>query len=267
MVEADTTQSLIYEKRERVAYITINRPEARNALNRDALRLLARAVEDFHRDDETWVAILTGAGAEAFSAGADLKERSRRDARSEPRRDAFWSPARGTIVRGLELWKPIIAAVNGACIGGGLELALACDIRVAAEHATFAQGEVRWGLVPGGGGTQRLPRVAPLGIALEMLFTGSPIDAREAWRIGLVNHVVPADQLLATAEDIAGRICENGPLAVRAIKEAVYRGTGLPLEEGLRVEAMLARLVRTTEDSREGPRAFAEKRRPEFKAR
>lgn len=267
MAAGDEAGSFIYEKRGRVAYLTINRPDARNALNRDVLRGLAKAVADFHQDDDVWVAILTGAGEEAFSAGADLKERSREAGGAETRRDAFWAPARGTLVRGLELWKPVIAAVNGACIGGGLELALACDIRVASEHATFAQGEVRWGLIPGGGGTQRLPRAVPLGIALEMLFTGRPIDAREAWRIGLVNAVVAARDVLPKAEAVAQEICANGPLAVRAIKEAVYRGLGMPLEDALRLEATLSRIIRTTEDSREGPRAFAEKRRPEFKAR
>jgi E-phenylitaconyl-CoA hydratase len=181
--------------------------------------------------------------------------------------DDFWSPVRPMLVRGMEVWKPVIAAVNGYCLAGGLELALACDIRIAAEHATFALTEVRRGIIPGGGGTQRLPRTVPLGIALEMLFTGDPIDAHEAWRIGLVNRIVPAAELMSAAEALARRICQNAPLSVRAVKELAYRGRNLTLEEGLREELLMARAIRTTEDSKEGPLAFAKKREPEWKGR
>ena len=258
--------AVLYEKRGRIAYVTINRPEAMNAINADVRRGLAEAFDDFRRDPETWVAILTGAGDRAFSAGADLKEMSQRSQSAGGAGD-FWAPSPITLVRGMEVWKPIIAAVNGYCLAGGLELALACDIRIAAEHATFALTEVMRGILPGGGGTQRLPRTVPFGIALEMMFTGDRIDAREAWRIGLVNRVVPAAELMPAAEALAGRICQNAPLSVRAVKELAYRGRNLTLEEGLREESMTDRIIRTTEDSREGPRAFAEKREPEWKGR
>jgi len=258
--------AVLYDKRGRIAYVTINRPEAMNAINDEVRRGLAEAFDDFRRDPETWVAIVTGAGERAFSAGADLKEMSQRFQSAGGGED-FWAPSPLALVRGMEVWKPIIAAVNGYCLAGGLELALACDIRIAAEHATFALTEVGRGIIPGGGGTQRLPRTVPLGIALEMLFTGDRIDAREAWRIGLVNRVVPAPELMPTVETLARRICQNAPLSVRAVKELAYRGRNLPLEEGLREELMIARIIRTTEDSREGPLAFAEKREPEWKGR
>jgi enoyl-CoA hydratase/carnithine racemase len=165
------------------------------------------------------------------------------------------------------MWKPLIAAINGYCLAGGLELALACDIRVAAEHAEFALKEVQRGIIPGGGGTQRLPRAIPPNIALEMMFTGMHISAQEAYRIGLVNYVVPADQVMAKAEAIARAICANAPLAVRATKEAVYRGLDTTLDEGLRIEALLSKAIAHTADSREGPRAFAEKRPAQFRGR
>ena len=261
--------TVLYEVRGRTAIITLNRPEAMNAINREVARGLAEAFQDFRNDDESRVAIVTGAGDRAFSAGADLKEMSQRFDRAAQgeRRDPFWGPGTVTLFRGLEMWKPIIAAVNGYCLAGGLELALACDIRVAAEHATFALTEVSRGIIPAGGGTQRLPRAVPLGIALEMLFTGDRIDAREACRIGLVNRVVPLADLMPAAEALARRICQNAPLSVRAIKEAALRGLNVPLDQGLRIEAFLARIILTTEDSREGPRAFAEKRPPEYKGR
>ena len=258
---------VLYEKRERIAYITLNRPEALNALNTPLRRLLLEALQDFAADDETWVAVITGAGSRAFSAGADLKEMSaRRQAESEAGwRDPFWAPEPVSLNRGLRIWKPVVAAINGYCLAGGLELALACDIRIAAEHAEFALKEVQRGIIPGGGGTQRLPRAIPLNIALELMLTGDHIDAREAHRLGLVNHVVPAEQLMPTAEAIARKICANAPLAVREIKEAAYRGLDTTLDEGLRLESLLAKAIRHTKDSKEGPRAFAEKRPAVFK--
>ena len=258
--------AVLYEKRDRIAYVTINRPEAMNAINGEVRRDLAGAFDNFRHDPETWVAILTGAGDRAFSAGADLKEMSQ-SFQSPGRSEDFWAPSPLTLVRGMEVWKPIIAAVNGYCLAGGLEMALACDIRIAAEHATFALTEVGRGIIPGSGGTQRLPRTVPFGIALEMLFTGEPVNAQEAFRIGLVNRVVPAPELMPTAEDLARRICQNAPLSVRAVKELAYRGRNLPLEEGLREEALAFRVIRTTEDSKEGPRAFAEKRDPQWQGR
>jgi E-phenylitaconyl-CoA hydratase len=260
---------VLYEKRDRIALITLNRPEAMNALNNAVRRQLHDALRDFESDDALWVAIITGAGSRAFSAGADLKEMSRRKQAEleSDYRDPFWGPQGVSLNRGMRIWKPIIAAINGYCLAGGLELALACDIRVAAEHAEFALKEVQRGIIPGGGGTQRLPRAIPLNIALELMFTGDHMSAQDAYRLGLVNHVVPADQVLAKAEEIAGRICANAPLSVRAIKEAAYRGLDSTLEEGLRTEALLAKAIGYTDDSREGPRAFAEKRPPVWKGR
>ncbi len=255
--------AVLYDKRDRIAYVTINRPEAMNAINADVRRGLGEAFDDFRRDPETWVAIVTGTGNKAFSAGADLKEMSQRSRAAGD----FWAPIPPALTRGMEVWKPIIAAINGYCLAGGLELALACDVRIAAEHATFALTEVMRGIIPGGGGTQRLPRTVPLGISLEMMFTGDRIDAQEAWRIGLVNRVVPAAELTGTVEALARRICRNAPLSVRAVKELAYRGRNLTLEEGLREEAKTAQIIRATEDSKEGPLAFAEKREPQWKGR
>ena len=260
---------VLYEKRERIAYITLNRPEALNALNAAVRQGLQAALDDFAQDDGCWVAILTGAGNRAFSAGADLKEMSarRQSESAEEWRDPFWGQQTASLQRGFRVWKPIIAAINGYCLAGGLETALACDIRIAAEHAEFGLKEVMRGIIPGGGGTQRLPRAIPPNIALELMFIGDHISAQEAWRLGLVNHVVPADQLMAKAEELAAKICANAPLAVRAIKESVYRGLDAPLDEGLRIEALLSRVVQTTDDSKEGPRAFAEKRPAAFRGR
>jgi enoyl-CoA hydratase/carnithine racemase len=166
-----------------------------------------------------------------------------------------------------DLYKPIVAAINGHANGGGLEQALACDIRVAAEHAQFGLGEVRLGWLPGGGGTQRLARLIPLGRALEMLYTGNRIDAPEALRLGLVDYVVPMTRLMSKCEEIAGEICKSAPLAIQRIKEAVLRGLDLPLADGLKLERELYKWLQTTDDAREGARAFAEKRAPDWKGR
>ncbi len=258
--------AILYEKRDRVAIITINRPEAMNAIDPETHWELDATFRAFRDDRELWAAILTGAGEKAFSAGADLKKlipQSFAEARGRPDQQ----PGLGGITRGLEIWKPIIAAINGHCLAGGLELALACDLRLAASHATFGLTEVRWGLIPGAGGTQRLPRAIPLGKAMELIFLAEPIDAQEAYRLGLVNKIVPLPELMPTALNWAQTICERGPLAIRAAKEAVLRGLDLPLAEGLRLEAFLSGTLRGTEDAQEGPRAFVEKRRPVFKGR
>lgn len=260
---------VLTERRGRLAIITLNRPEALNALNASLRRGLFDAFVAFRDDPDAWVAILTGSGERAFSAGADLKEMSagRQAELAGEHADPFWEAERASLNRGLAIWKPIIAAINGYCLAGGLELALACDIRIAAEHARFGLTEVLRGIIPGGGGTQRLPRTVPFGIALQMMLTGEHIDAAEAYRIGLVNKVVPAARVMDEAVALAERICANAPLSTRAIKEAAYRGISAPLEEGLRIEAFLARIIRTTDDSREGPRAFAEKRPAAFRGR
>lgn len=258
--------AILYAQQDRIVTITIHRPEAMNAIDPETHRELIDAWIRFRDDPDAWVAILTGAGDRAFSAGADLKKLipAAFAAGTSSRHNEY---GLGGITRGLEIWKPVIAAINGHALAGGLELALACDLRIAAEHATFGLTEVRWAIMPGAGGTQRLPRTVGLGRALEMILTGETIDAQEACRIGLVNRVVPLAELMPTARRWAETICERGPLAVRAAKEAVLRGLSLPLPDGLRLEAFLSGTLRGTEDAAEGPRAFAEKRKPVYRAR
>ncbi|HEY8765998.1 MAG TPA: enoyl-CoA hydratase-related protein [Dehalococcoidia bacterium] len=258
-------KNILYEKRGHIAYVTINRPDRRNAIDPATSHDLKQAFEAFKAGDDAWVAILTGAGDQAFSAGADLLSMSQALAGSNegvPMNVPF-----GGITRGYECWKPIIAAINGYCLAGGLEIALSCDIRVAAEHAQFGLPEPKRAIIPAAGGTQRLPRSVPLAFAMELLLTGDRFDAQTALRFGLVSRVVPQAELMPTAEAIASRILECGPLAVRAVKQAVLRGREMSLEDGLRLEGQLAGPIFGTEDAREGPRAFAEKRKPAYKGR
>lgn len=250
--------------------ITIDRPQARNALSQQMTQALCEAWRTFRDDAELRVAILTGAGDKAFCAGADLLEIGawyRSMTPIERRERAEREPGLGGITRNLDPGKPVIAAINGHCLAGGLELALACDLRVAAGHATFGLPEVKRGIMPGAGGTQRLPRAVPLGAALEMLLTGDAIDAEAALRLGLVNRVVPAEHLIDEARALAGRIARCAPLAVQAARAAALRGLHLPLDEGLRLEQMHAEPLRQTEDAAEGIGAFAEKRAPKFRGR
>jgi|TARA_B110001454_G_scaffold174729_1_gene166328 enoyl-CoA hydratase/carnithine racemase len=256
--------SVIYEIQDRIAYVTINRPEAYNACDQPTYDRLAEVWDDFASNDDAWVAILTGAGDKAFCAGSDIKKNF--NSLPDPAA-SFAAAGRGDLMRGLEIWKPVIAAVNGHCNGGGLEQALSCDIRIASDNAQFGLGEVLLGLLPGGGGTQRLPRTIPLGDALWMLYSGERIDAQEAFRLGLVNKVVPLEDLMSTAQAMAEKLLGSGPLAVRAIKQAAVQGLSMPLDDGLRLEQHLFRLLATTEDSVEGTQAFAEKRPPQWKGR
>ena len=252
-----------YQKEGRIAIFTINRPQAMNAMNTEAVRELHEAMVDFRDDPDLWVGIITGAGEKAFSAGADIKDML---PFMKEHRDSPWAmPA--TPMRGLELWKPLIAAINGLALGGGLEIALACDIRIASENARLGVPEVTLGLIPGWGGTQRLPRVIPWAKAAEILLMGRPIGAEEAYRIGLVNKIVPLEQLMPTAREWAEVICQAGPLAVRAAKEAMIRGCSMTLDEGLRLENSLEAYCLGTEDFTEGTRAFVEKRKPVYKAK
>lgn len=255
--------ALLYEKRGKIAYVTINRPQALNSIDLQTYQELSQAMLDFRDDDNCWVAIITGSGTKAFCAGADIKDilPVLWGIRNE------WWRLPPNIVRGLELWKPIIAAVNGIAVGGGLEISLACDLRIAAENATFGVPEANLGVIPGWGGTQRLPRAIPAAKAAELLFFGHSIDAQEAYRIGLVNKVVPLDELLPTAEEWAQRLCEIPPLAVRAAKEAMIKGAEMNLEDGLRLETKLIDFLFTTEDHKEARQAFIEKRKPELKGR
>ncbi len=252
-----------YKKEGRIAIFTINRPEALNAMNVEALRELHQVMVEFRDDDELWIGIVTGSGEKAFCAGADIKNML---PFMKENRDTPWLvPA--TPMRGLELWKPLIAAINGMALGGGLEIAMMCDIRIASDNARLGTPEVNLGLIPGWGGTQRLPRALPWCKAAEILLMGRPIDAQEAYRIGLVNKVVPPAELMSTAKEWAKVICQAGPLGVRAAKEAMIRGSSMTLEDGLRLENALFNYLLGTEDYVEGSTAFIEKRKPDYKAK
>ncbi|GAF99644.1 unnamed protein product, partial [marine sediment metagenome] len=239
------------------------RPQQMNAINMEVVRELHDAMVDFRDDPDLWVGIITGAGEKAFSGGADIKDTL--PFMQEHRYDPWSFPP--TTMRGLELWKPLIAAINGLALGGGLEVALACDIRIASENARLGTPEVTLGLMPGWGGTQRLPRVIPWCKAAELLFTGKLIDAQEAYRISLVNQVVPLEQLMPTAKEWAETICRAGPLAVRTAKQAMIKGYDMTLEDGLRLESSLVAYLLDTEDFAEGTTAFIEKRKPNFKGK
>lgn len=267
MKEAEQAMAILYEKRGRVAYITINRPEARNAINQETGRELNEAWQDFRDDDNLWIGVLTGAGDKAFSAGADLKSLIPMLTSSVGSTEEADAGGFGGITRGFECWKPMIAAVNGYCLAGGTEMMLACDLRIAAENATFGLTEVRWGIIPGAGGTQRLPRMVPLARAMEIILMGEEISAQEAYQIGLINKVVPQAELMTEVERWVSVLLQRGPLALRAAKQAMLQGLSMPLEEGMQLEQRLFRQMLATEDAKEGPRAFAQKRKPEFKAR
>lgn len=254
---------LDYTKEGKIATFTINRPDAMNALNLQVTRELHEALIDFRDDENLWVGIFTGAGDKAFCAGADIKELL--PFLAEHGQEMWAFPA--THNRGMDLWKPLIAAINGFCLGGGLEIALGCDIRIAGEKARLGVPEVTLGLIPGDGGTQRLPRAIPRCKAAEMLLMGKMIDAQEAYRIGLVNTVVPPEEVMSTAREWAESICKAGPLAVRAAKQAMLRGCEMPLNDGLRLEFMLNAYVTSTEDFTEGTTAFVEKRKPVYKGK
>ena len=253
-----------YQKEDKIAIFTLNRPEALNAMNVQTARELHEAMADFRDDPELWVGIITGAGDRAFCAGADIKDML--PFLKEHLQNRPWAMP-DTPMRGLDLWKPIIAAINGVALGGGLEIALACDLRIASEKARFGVPEVNLGLIPGWGATQRLPRMVPRCKAAELLLMGKIIDAEEAYRIGLVNIVVPPEEVMTTAKEWAEVICQAGPLAVRAAKEAMIRGSSLTLEDGLRLENALEAYLMSTEDFTEGTTAFVEKRKPDFKAK
>jgi enoyl-CoA hydratase/carnithine racemase len=255
------------DTRGQVLIVTLDRPEARNALSTEMRETLIDVWQAFRENNDLRVAILTGAGDKSFCAGADLKEVGdyyRSMTPIERRENGEQSPGLGAITRNFDPRKPIIAAINGPCLAGGLELALACDIRIAAKHAVFGLPEVRRGILPGAGGTQRLPRAIPQGVALEMILTGAPIDAEAALRWGLVSRVVAPENLLDEALAIAELIAANGPLAVRAARDAVYQGLALPMEQALRLEQFHAEPLRQSEDAKEGVQAFVEKRAAKF---
>lgn len=244
------------EVRERIVVITLDRPERRNTLTPELNASLREAFERFRDDRDLWVAVLAANGPD-FCAGVDLSG-------PPPRARAQTWP--GGITREFECWKPIVAAVQGHALGGGLELALCADIRVGDPTTRLGAPEVRWGLMQGAGATQRLPRAIPFAVALEMLFTGDPIDAERAERLGLLNRVAPAGGALDAALALAERIAGRAPLGVRRAKEAAYRGWDLPISEGLRTEMLLSRLLAGTADLEEGRRSFTERRPPVWRA-
>lgn len=252
-----------YTKEGRIAIFRINRPEALGALNVEGMTQLHQALLSFRDDDDLWVGIITGTGDRVFSAGVDIKDYLPLVKNTV---DKKWQRPAG-IMRGLNIWKPLIAACNGLTIGGGLEIALACDMILASENAKFGLPEVKVGVCPGGGGTQRLPRKIPLNLAAEMLFTGKTIDAQEAYRIGLVNKVVPLEMLMSEAKKVAETICEVAPLAVRTAKECMMRGLSMGLEEGLQLEDDFQTYIMSTKDFAEGLAAFREKRKPKYESK
>ncbi len=256
-----TYDNLQFEKKNKIAYITINRPKVLNALNTATINELRAVFTEIKDDRETRVVILTGAGEKAFVAGADINELAKND----PVQAKEYTH-RGQAVLDLieNCGKPVIACINGYALGGGCEIALACTMRLASENAKLGQPEVKIGILPGYGGSQRLPRLIGKGLAFQMLLTGEQIGAQEAYRIGLVNEVLPADKLIPRAEEIANKIIAMAPLAIQYCLEAVHHGYDLPLSEGLYLEATLFAVCCATQDKKEGTTAFLEKRPPNF---
>jgi E-phenylitaconyl-CoA hydratase len=247
-----------------IATVVINRPERLNALDQQHYEALSKAWIEVRDNPAIRVAIVTGAGDRAFCVGADLKSF---DPLSRGYADLWLTQRDALLNRGLEVWKPVVAAINGYCIGGGLTLMLATDIRIATPGSTFGVSEVKRGIIAANGGTQRLIRQVPHAVAMEMLLCGDSVNAETAERWGLINKIVEPDQLLPTAMDYARRIAANAPLAVQASKELALRGISLDLQIGLRLEQTTARLLRHTDDAKEGARAFVEKRAPRFEGR
>ncbi len=262
------SDTLRFEVDDGVALITLHRPEALNALNAELVRALIEALHTVRSDDAIRVAILTGEGR-AFSAGADLKERATGDNRGAGNNSPgeFFAADPPDAYATFNPGKPTIAAIGGFCLAGGLELALTCDVRIAADDARFGLPEITRGFFPGAGGPQRLPRMIPQALAMEMLLTGDPIDAEHALRVGLVSRVVPRAELLAEATRIARRIASHAPLAVRAVRELAYATDDLTLAQAMRFGGSLRSIIGQTEDALEGPRAFAEKREPKYRGR
>jgi enoyl-CoA hydratase len=252
------------EKKNHIAYVTIDRPKVLNALNMATMGELQEVFTDLAADKDTRVVILTGGGEKAFVAGADINELAKNNAV-----EAKAYTHRGQAVLDLieNLGKPVIACVNGFALGGGCEIAMACTMRLASEAAKFGQPEVKLGIIPGYGGTQRLPRLVGKGLAMQLVLTGEMISAQEAHRIGLVNEVLPADKLILRAEEIAGKIIGMSPLAIQYCMEAVNEGMNMTLQEGLFLEATLFAVCCASEDKNEGTRAFLEKRKANFQGK
>ena len=254
--------NVLYEKKDGIAYVTVNRPKVLNALNTPTWADIRAAVEDARDDAAVHGVILTGAGNKAFIAGADISELSKATALDAERASRFGQEVLNLIEN---LGKPVVAAINGFALGGGCETAMACTIRIAVDTAKFGQPEVTLGLVPGGGGTQRLPRLVGKGRALQLILSAEMIGAQEAYRIGLINEIVPAADLLTRAEAILRKIASNGPMAVKFALTAVNKGLETSQDEGLLLEASYFGLCAGTEDKKEGTSAFLEKRPPQFR--
>ncbi|HUA26795.1 MAG TPA: enoyl-CoA hydratase-related protein [Steroidobacteraceae bacterium] len=256
--------NVLYEKRNAIAYVTVNRPKVLNALSTRTWADLRTAFEDARDDAAVRGVILTGAGNKAFIAGADISELAHASALDAERASRFGQEVLDLIE---DLGKPVIAAINGFALGGGCETAMACTLRVAADTAKFGQPEVALGLLPGGGGTQRLPRLVGKGRALQLILSGEMISAQEAYRIGLVNEIVPAADLLTRAEAVLRKVASNAPVAVKFALAAVNKGLETSQHEGLLLEASYFGLCAGTEDKKEGTSAFLEKRSPQFRGR
>ncbi len=256
-------ENLLLDRVGRVARLTINRPDKLNALNIKTRQELAEALDDLRDDPEVRVVVITGAGEKSFVAGADINEFAGRTAVQQ----RAVMKARNIFTAAEDFPKPLIAMINGFCLGGGCELALSCDIRLAGERARFGQPEINLGIIPGGGGTQRLTRLIGEGKAMQMILTGGMIDAQEAYRLGLVNEVFPDDQLEAKTMELADQIAEKSPVALAMAKMAVKAAARANLREGLDQEIDLFALCFSSDDKEEGVRAFLEKRKPDFKGR
>jgi enoyl-CoA hydratase len=264
LITASQLQNVLYEKKGEIAHVTVNRPKVLNALNQRTWADLRAAFEDARDDAEVRGVILTGAGEKAFIAGADIGELAHVTAVDAERSSSFGQAVLNLVEN---LGKPVVAAINGFALGGGCETAMACTLRIAAENAKFGQPEVKLGLLPGGGGTQRLPRLVGKGRALQLILSGETINASEAYRIGLVNEVVPAADLIARAEAILKQILANAPIAVKYSLKAVNQGMETSQAEGFALEASFFGLCAATEDKKEGTSAFLEKRAAQFQGR
>lgn len=259
-----TFENILVEKKAAIAYVTVNRPKVLNALNLETMEELRAAFTDIRNDTTIRVAILTGSGEKAFVAGADIGELSKHDAISGKE---YTHKGQSVLDLIEDLGKPVIACINGFALGGGCELALACTMRLASQNAKLGQPEVKLGIIPGYGGTQRLPRLVGKGVAMQLVLTGEMISAEEALRIGLVNEVTAPAELIPRADAIAQKIIANAPLAIQYAMEAVNHGLDLSLAEGLYLEATLFGVCCATEDKTEGTKAFLEKRAPQFKGK
>jgi enoyl-CoA hydratase len=261
------SEKVVYEKEGHIAYVTLNRPEVHNCIDTELSKQLIEVWEEVKRDNDVRVSILTGAGNKAFSSGADLKQLIpfiRYASEEDNRRRVYEGPGWGGISGGYQLYKPVIAAINGYCIAGGHELAEFCDIRLCTPKSSFGHQEIKWGLMPGAGGCSRLWRIVGMGRALEIILSGKIYDAEEAYRIGFVNHIVPEDQLMNRATEMAEAIAGNGPLATGAAKQAVQNSVGRPLEEGIRFETEAFNYLCRSHDWKLGQQAFLERGKAKF---